>query len=88
VIEKWNGKPGTAAWLMMIRRSLVTDENEIKLYLSNAPEIISLDEMAWVGCRRWSIDVDFKLAKGEVGLDHTDWNHWTIRENPPGFSRI
>ena len=69
VIEKWNGKPGPAAWLM-IRRSLVTGEKEVKFYLSNAPETISLAEMAWAGCQRWSIEVDFKLAKGEAGLDH------------------
>lgn len=77
VIEKWNGKPGPASWLM-IRRSL-GGEKEVKFYLSNAPEIISLDEMAWAGCQRWSIEVDFKLAKGEAGLDHyelTKYRGW------------
>jgi SRSO17 transposase len=78
VIEKWNGKPGPASWLM-IRRSLVTGEKEVKFYLSNAPETISLAEMAWAGCQRWSIEVDFKLAKGEAGLDHyelTKYRGW------------
>jgi SRSO17 transposase len=77
VIEKWKGKPGPASWLM-IRRSL-GGEKEVKFYLSNAPEIISLDEMAWAGCQRWSIEVDFKLAKGEAGLDHyelTKYRGW------------
>jgi SRSO17 transposase len=35
--------------------------------------------MAWAGCQRWSIEVDFKLAKGEVGLDHyelTKYRGW------------
>jgi len=77
VIEKRNGKPGPPSWLM-IRRSL-GGEKEVKFYLSNAPEIISLDEMAWAGCQRWSIEVDFKLAKGEAGLDHyelTKYRGW------------
>ena len=26
--------------------------------------------MAAVGCLRWTIEEDFELAKGEVGLDH------------------
>jgi SRSO17 transposase len=78
VFEKWNGKPGPASWLM-IRRSLGEEEREIKFYLSNAPETISLAEMAWAGHQRWSIEVDFSLAKGEVGLDHyelTKYRGW------------
>jgi SRSO17 transposase len=52
---------------------------EIKFYLSNAPETVSISEIAWAGCQRWSIEVDFKLAKGEVGLDHyelTKYRGW------------
>jgi SRSO17 transposase len=78
VFEKWNGKPGPASWLM-IRRSLQTEDREIKFYLSNAPETVSISEIAWAGCQRWSIEVDFKLAKGEVGLDHyelTKYRGW------------
>ena len=78
VFEKWNGKPGPATWLM-IRRSLQTEDREIKFYLSSAPETVSISEMAWAGCQRWSIEVDFKLAKGEVGLDHyelTKYRGW------------
>ena len=41
-----------------------------KCYLSNAPATIALAEMAAVGCLRWTIEEDFELAKGEVGLDH------------------
>jgi len=78
VFEKWNGKPGPASWLM-IRRSLKPGDSEVKFYLSNAPETISIAEMAWAGCQRWSIEVDFKLAKGEVGLDQyelTKYRGW------------
>lgn len=78
IFEKWNGKPGPASWLL-IRRSLAMEEREIKLYLCNAPKNISLAEMAWAGCQRWSIEVDFNLAKGEVGLDQyelTKYRGW------------
>jgi len=77
VIESQERKPGPAAWLM-IRKS-VEDPSDIKYYLSNAPETISLAEMAWAGCQRWSIEVDFKLAKNEVGLDQyeiTKYRGW------------
>ena len=39
-------------------------------YLYNAPATIALAELAAVGCLRWTIEEDFELAKGEVGLDH------------------
>ena len=42
----------------------------MKYYLSNAPASMALEEMAWTGCLRWTIEEDFELAKGETGLDH------------------
>jgi len=63
----------------MIRRSLGPGEREIEFYLSSAPETVSISEMAWAGCQRWSIEVDFNLAKGEVGIDHyelTKYRGW------------
>jgi SRSO17 transposase len=38
----------------------------MKYYLSNAPATMTLADMAWVGCLRWTIEEDFELAKGEV----------------------
>jgi len=35
--------------------------------------------MAWVGCLRWTIEENFELAKGELGLDHyelTKYRGW------------
>ncbi len=70
VVEKLHHAPGAAGWLMA-RRPVGSDQAaEIKCYLSNAPETIALTEMAAVGCLRWTIEEDFELAKGEVGLDH------------------
>ena len=64
----------------MARRPVGSDDGApIKLYLSNAPETIALAEMAAVGCLRWTIEEDFELAKGEVGLDHyevTKYRGW------------
>lgn len=70
VIAKVHRAPGSEGWLMA-RRPVNADETaEIKCYLSNAPATIALAEMAAVGCLRWTIEEDFELAKGEVGLDH------------------
>lgn len=70
VIEKIHGEPGPDGWLMA-RRPVGSDAAaEVKCYLSNAPATVALAEMAAVGCLRWTIEEDFELAKGEVGLDH------------------
>ena len=79
VIEKIHRAPGPEGWLMA-RRPVGSDPGaDIKCYLSNAPGTIALAEMAWVGCLRWTIEEDFELAKGEVGLDHyevTKYRGW------------
>ena len=70
VTEKVHRTPGSEGWLLA-RRPVDADETtDIKCYLSNAPATIALAEMAAVGCLRWTIEEDFELAKGEVGLDH------------------
>jgi SRSO17 transposase len=69
VVEKWHKRIGPSGW-MMARRGVGGEKGEVKYYLSNAPERISLKEMAWVGCLRWTIEENFELAKGELGLDH------------------
>jgi SRSO17 transposase len=79
VIQKVHRAPGPEGWLMA-RRPVGADERaEIKCYLSNAPATVALAEMAAVGCLRWTIEEDFELAKGEVGLDHyevTKYRGW------------
>ena len=71
VVEKRNKKPGPEAW-MMARRPIGGGGSldKVKYYLSSAPTNVSLAEMAWVGCLRWTIEENFELAKGETGLDH------------------
>ena len=78
VVEMRHQRPGPWAWLMARRRVGHRDE-EIKFYLSNAPEDVGLQRMAWVACLRWTIEENFKAAKGEVGLDHyevTKYRGW------------
>jgi SRSO17 transposase len=81
VIEKRNHAPGPWSWMMVRRPVACLEAKDFKYYLSNAPETVALAEMAWVGCLRWTIEEDFELAKGEVGLDHYEvtkyrgWHH-------------
>jgi len=81
VIEKIHSEPGRQSWLMARRPVGSGPEAEVKFYLSNAPETVALPGMAWVGCLRWTVEEDFKLAKGQVGLDqyevtkHRGWYH-------------
>lgn len=67
VTEKRHHVPGQNGWLMLRRP---VGGGEIKHYLSNAPAEMTLEQMAWTGCLRWTIEENFELAKGEVGLDH------------------
>lgn len=67
VTEKRHHVPGPEAWLMLRRP---VGGGDIKHYLSNAPADMTLEQMAWTGCLRWTIEENFELAKGEVGLDH------------------
>jgi hypothetical protein len=64
---------------MLVRRPVGAGLRAVKYYLSNAPEPVSLAEMAWVGCLRWTVEENFELAKGETGLDHyevTKYRGW------------
>jgi SRSO17 transposase len=67
IVEKRHRAPGPAGWLLARRP---VGGGEVKYYLSNAPATVALAELAWVGCLRWTVEEDFKLAKGAVGLDH------------------
>ena len=79
VVEKRHGEPGPSGWMMVRRPVGCRDPKEFKYYLSNAPETLPLEQMAWVGCLRWTIEEDFEQAKGELGLDHyelTKYRGW------------
>ena len=69
IVEKRHRAPGPPGWLLARRLVGSGPGEEVKYYLSNAPVTVALAELAWVGCLRWTVEEDFRLAKGEVGLD-------------------
>ena len=56
------------------RRNL--DGSEPRYYLSNAPEDIPLETLAYVGGSRWPIETEFKTEKSEVELDEYETRTW------------
>jgi len=94
VVEMRHQQPGPWAWLMARRRVGHPDE-EIKFYLSNAPEDVGLERMAWAACLRWTIEENFKAAKSELGLDHYEvtryrgwYHHVTLAMMALAFLRL
>jgi SRSO17 transposase len=59
----------------LFRRSL-TEPDEVAYYLVYAPEETHLTEMVRAAGSRWAIEEVFKLAKGQVGLDHYEVRSW------------
>ena len=73
VRESRDGVPGRACWLVL-RRDL--DGSEPKFYVSNAPEDTPLATLARVGAIRWTVETEFQLTKGHVGLDEYEVRSW------------
>ncbi|HEX2187048.1 MAG TPA: IS701 family transposase [Chloroflexota bacterium] len=60
---------------VLFRRSL-PQADEVAYYLVYAPEATRLDAMGRAAGSRWAIEDVFKLAKGQVGLDHYEVRSW------------
>jgi SRSO17 transposase len=63
---------------LLVRRSLANTD-ELAFYLTYAPETSGLVDLVRVAGLRWTIEVCFEAAKGEVGLDQYEvrrWNGW------------
>ena len=60
---------------LLVRRS-VGQQAEVKCHRSNAPEEISLEELARVRGGHWSVEQGFQAAKGECGLDEYETRGW------------
>ena len=69
--------PQEAPWQrwMLVRRSL-SDPSELAYYLCFAPAHTPLSTLVQVAGSRWSIEVGFECAKGEVGLDEYEVRSW------------
>jgi SRSO17 transposase len=66
---------GYARWCL-VRRSL-SDPTDLQAYVVFAPEGVALEDLVRVAGRRWTIEVAFEQAKGEVGLDQYEVRSWT-----------
>jgi SRSO17 transposase len=61
---------------LLVRRSLGKAE-ELAFYLTYAPETSGLVDLVRVAGQRWTIEVCFEAAKGEVGLDQYEVRRWS-----------
>jgi SRSO17 transposase len=66
---------GFARWCL-VRRSL-RDPRDLQAYVTFAPVGTDLATLVQVAGRRWTIEVAFEAAKGEVGLDQYEVRSWT-----------
>jgi SRSO17 transposase len=66
---------GFERWCL-VRRSL-NDPTDRQAYVVFAPQEATLEDLVRVAGRRWTIEVAFEQAKGEVGLDHYEVRSWT-----------
>jgi SRSO17 transposase len=63
-------------WHALLVRRHPERTDELAFYLVYAPIDTPLDEVVRAAGARWSIDDLFKLAKGQVGLDHYEVRSW------------
>src|ERR687894_1788238 len=73
VWESRDGLPGRECWLVLRRNQ---DGSEGRCYLSNAPAETGLWTLARVCSRRWPIETEFQIEKGEVGMDEYEVRSW------------
>ncbi len=73
VWESRDGLPGRACWLVLRRNQ---DGSEGRCYLSNAPADTGLGTLRRVCSRRWPIETEFQIEKGEVGMDEYEVRRW------------
>jgi SRSO17 transposase len=63
-----HGLPTRSYHLLIARNAL--DHSEVKYFLSNAPESISVETLLRVAFTRWIIERAFEDSKTELGMDH------------------
>jgi SRSO17 transposase len=73
-VKDENGLPGMRLHLVVARN--VMNPQEIKFFLSDAPEETSVATMLLVGFSRWRVERCFEDQKQEVGLDQWEGRRW------------
>lgn len=66
---------GFERWILA-RRSL-DDPTDLAYFAVFAPQTIPLASVVQIVGSRWAIEIGFKTAKGEVGLDQYEVRSWT-----------
>jgi len=66
--------PTRPHWLLVARNLLKPDE--IKYFISNAPEEVALEELLHVAFSRWHVERCFEDEKSELGLSHFEVRNW------------
>ncbi|MBA2271149.1 MAG: IS701 family transposase [Chthoniobacterales bacterium] len=61
---------------VVVRRS-ISDPTDVTAYVAFAPCGMTLPELVRVAGTRWTVESDFEVAKGEVGLDQYEVRSWT-----------
>jgi SRSO17 transposase len=67
-IKDENGLPSRPHHLLIARNAVNPDE--VKFFLSNAPQSVSIQTLLLVAFSRWRIERMFEDSKTELGLDH------------------
>lgn len=70
----WVVDEGYSRWVL-IRRSR-SDPDKRAYYMTFAPEVATLAELAGAAGLRWTIEECFQHAKGDLGLDHCEARSW------------
>ena len=65
---KRDGLPSRSHWLIVARN--VTNPDEIKYFVSNAPDGTPLEVLLHVGFSRWHVERCFEDEKSELGFSH------------------
>lgn len=73
-IKDEHGLPSRPHRLIVARNVLNPDE--VKFFLSNAPETVPVETLLRVAFSRWHIERMFEDSKTELGLDHFEVRHY------------
>ena len=67
-IKDENGLPSRRHRLLVVRNVLRPDE--VKFFLSNAPEAVPTETLLLVAFSRWGVEGMFQDSKSRLGMDH------------------
>jgi SRSO17 transposase len=69
-----DGLPGPEVWVVF-RRSL-SEDRELKVYVSNAPADTPITELVRVAGLRWPVESAIEEGKDALGMDHYEVRSW------------